>query len=53
MHEIDETFRSRFPGVDSIPGMPADLTIKSVKTTAALDTLSPLPDGYDRAFREM
>jgi membrane fusion protein, type I secretion system len=40
------------PGVELVPGMPAEVMIKTGKTTVALYTLSPIVDSFNRAFRE-
>jgi HlyD family secretion protein len=49
---IDEAALKDMPGVELVPGMPAEVMIKTGKTTVALYALSPIIDSFDRAFRE-
>ena len=49
---IDEAQLKDLPGVELVPGMPAEVMIKTGKTTVALYALSPIIDSFDRAFRE-
>jgi len=49
---IDETALKSVPNVELVPGMPAEVMIKTGKTTVALYALSPILDSFDRAFRE-
>jgi HlyD family secretion protein len=39
-------------GIKIIPGMPAEVFIKTGRGTVALYALKPLLDSFDRAFRE-
>jgi HlyD family secretion protein len=50
--EIDDAALKNVPGVELVPGMPAEVMIKTGKTTVALYALSPILDSFDRAFRE-
>jgi HlyD family secretion protein len=49
---IDAGALKDMPGVELVPGMPAEVMIKTGKTTVALYALSPIIDSFDRAFRE-
>jgi HlyD family secretion protein len=49
---IDAAALKDMPGVELVPGMPAEVMIKTGKTTVALYALSPIIDSFDRAFRE-
>lgn len=49
---VDEAALKELPGVELVPGMPAEVMIKTGKTTVALYALSPIIDSFDRAFRE-
>ena len=50
--EVNEAALQKLPGVELIPGMPAEVMIKTGKTTVALYALAPILDSFDRAFRE-
>ncbi len=50
--EINKNALDDLPGVELIPGMPAEVMIKTGKTTVALYALSPILDSFDHAFRE-
>jgi HlyD family secretion protein len=50
--EINEGALEKVPGVDLIPGMPAEVMIRTGKTTVALYALAPILDSFDRAFIE-
>jgi HlyD family secretion protein len=50
--EVDEAALKKLPEVQLVPGMPAEVMIKTGKTTVALYALSPILDSFDRAFRE-
>ena len=49
---VDEAELKDMPDVDLVPGMPAEVMIKTGKTTVALYALSPIIDSFNRAFRE-
>jgi HlyD family secretion protein len=49
---LDDAALKSVPGVELVPGMPAEVMIKTGKTTVALYALSPILDSFDRAFRE-
>ena len=49
---IDEAALKKVPEVKLVPGMPAEVMIKTGETTVALYTLSPILDSFNRAFRE-
>jgi len=49
---IDASALKDLPGVELVPGMPAEVMIKTGKTTVALYALSPIVDSFNRAFRE-
>lgn len=50
--EVAEAALQKLPEVQLVPGMPAEVMIKTGKTTVALYALAPLLDCFDRAFRE-
>ena len=50
--EINEGALEKVPGIELIPGMPAEVMIKTGKTTVALYALAPILDSFDRAFIE-
>jgi HlyD family secretion protein len=50
--EINEGALEKVPGVELIPGMPAEVMIRTGKTTVALYALAPILDSFDRAFIE-
>ncbi|HYM03541.1 MAG TPA: HlyD family type I secretion periplasmic adaptor subunit [Stellaceae bacterium] len=50
--EVSKAALDDLPGVEMIPGMPAEVMIKTGKSTVALYALSPLLDSFDHAFRE-
>jgi HlyD family secretion protein len=49
---VDEEKMKRVLGVEMIPGMPAEVSIKTGETTVAMYALSPVLDSFRRAFRE-
>jgi HlyD family secretion protein len=49
---IDEAKLKEIADVEMIPGMPADVMIKTGKMTVAMYALSPVLDSFHRAFRE-
>jgi HlyD family secretion protein len=49
---IDAAALQKLPEVKLVPGMPAEVMIKTGETTVALYTLSPILDSFNRAFRE-
>jgi HlyD family secretion protein len=40
------------PEVKMVPGMPAEVMVRTGETTVALYALSPILDAFHRAFRE-
>jgi HlyD family secretion protein len=50
--EISDAALQKAPGIQLIPGMPAEVTIETGESTVAFYMLSPLLDSFDRAFRE-
>jgi HlyD family secretion protein len=50
--EIPDAVLKKEPEVELVPGMPAEVMIKTGKTTVALYALAPILDSFDRAFRE-
>ncbi len=49
---VDEQQLKSMPDVEMLPGMPAEATIRTGKSTVALYALSPIVDSFHRAFRE-
>ena len=49
---LDETTLASLPEIELMPGMPAEVMIKTGERTAALYALSPVLDSFHRAFRE-
>jgi HlyD family secretion protein len=49
---VDEAKLKALVGVEMIPGMPAEVMIKTGKMTVAMYALSPVLDSFRRAFRE-
>jgi HlyD family secretion protein len=49
---IDEAKLKEVIGVEMIPGMPAEVAIKTGEQTVAMYALSPVLDSFRRAFRE-
>jgi HlyD family secretion protein len=49
---IDEEKLKQLVGVEMIPGMPAEVSIKTGESTVAMYALSPVLDSFRRAFRE-
>lgn len=49
---LDQATLKKLPEVKLVPGMPAEVMIKTGQTTVALYTLSPILDSFNRAFRE-
>ena len=49
---IDEEKMKKLVGVEMIPGMPAEVSIKTGESTVAMYALSPVLDSFRRAFRE-
>jgi HlyD family secretion protein len=49
---IDEEKLKQVIGVEMIPGMPAEISIKTGESTVAMYALSPVLDSFQRAFRE-
>jgi len=50
--ELDESALAKMPGIQLVPGMPAEVMIKTGKTTVALYALAPILDSFNRAFIE-
>ncbi len=49
---VDPEKLAALDGVEMIPGMPADVMIRTGETTVALYALSPVLDSFHRAFHE-
>jgi HlyD family secretion protein len=49
---VDEAKLKDVVGVEMIPGMPAEVSIKTGESTVAMYALSPVLDSFRRAFRE-
>ena len=49
---VDEAKLKEVIGVEMIPGMPAEVSIKTGEQTVAMYALSPVLDSFRRAFRE-
>lgn len=49
---LDEAGLARLDGLVPLPGMPAEVMIRTGETTVALYALSPALDSFRRAFRE-
>ncbi len=49
---VDEVQLKNLADVEMIPGMPAEVMIKTGKMTVAMYALSPVLDSFHRAFRE-
>src|SRR6266404_342776 len=49
---VDEVQLRNLADVEMIPGMPAEVMIKTGKTTVAMYALSPVLDSFHRAFHE-
>ncbi|MBV9523308.1 MAG: HlyD family type I secretion periplasmic adaptor subunit [Alphaproteobacteria bacterium] len=49
---VDEEKLKEAVGIEMIPGMPAEVMIKTGETTVALYALSPVLDSFHRAFHE-
>lgn len=49
---VDEAKLKELGDVEMIPGMPAEVMIKTGKTTVAMYALSPVLDSFHRAFQE-
>jgi len=49
---VDEVKLRELVDVEMIPGMPAEVMIKTGKTTVAMYALSPVLDSFNRAFHE-
>jgi len=50
--DLNQDTLKGMPDVQLVPGMPAEVMIKTGQTTVALYTLSPILDSFNRAFRE-
>jgi HlyD family secretion protein len=50
--EVDETMLRSLEEVELVPGMPAEVMIKTGKSTVAFYALAPILDSFNRAFRE-
>ncbi len=50
--EVDEEMLKRLDGVEMVPGMPAEVLIKTGESTVAFYALAPILDSFNRAFRE-
>ncbi len=50
--EVDQAALREMPDIELIPGMPAEVMIKTGKTTVAIYALSPILDSFHHAFRE-
>ncbi|MBV8652154.1 MAG: HlyD family type I secretion periplasmic adaptor subunit [Alphaproteobacteria bacterium] len=49
---VDEEKLKKVIGIEMIPGMPAEVSIKTGESTVAMYALSPVLDSFRRAFRE-
>lgn len=49
---ISEAALRRLPEVEMVPGMPAEVMIKTGETSVALYAMAPILDSFHRAFRE-
>ena len=49
---VNEDSLRRLPGVEMMPGMPAEVFIKTGEFTVANYMLRPVLDSFNRAFRE-
>ncbi len=50
--EVDKAYLNSLADVHLVPGMPAEVMIRTGKTTVALYALSPILDSFHRAFIE-
>jgi HlyD family secretion protein len=50
--EVDEAMLKRLDHVEMVPGMPAEVMIKTGESTVAFYALAPIIDSFNRAFRE-
>lgn len=50
--KVDQDELKRAVGIELIPGMPAEVMIKTGETTVAMYALQPILDSFHRAFRE-
>lgn len=50
--EVDQAMLEALDGVEMVPGMPAEVLIKTGETTVAFYALAPILDSFNRAFRE-
>lgn len=50
--EVDEAMLAGLGDVEMVPGMPAEVMIKTGETTVAFYALAPILDSFNRAFRE-
>src|SRR6185437_701334 len=50
--KVDEDELKRAVGIELIPGMPAEVMIKTGETTVAMYALQPILDSFHRAFHE-